>query len=384
AAAPPELLPALLERGTKDGEVRDGVLAVLGARGRWLAAFEPAWGWAASGTSGDEAAAWAEGSAEERAALLRRVRRADPARGLELVRSTWEADHPRVRAALLLELAAGLSDADEPFLEAALDDRRKEVRAAAAEVLAGLPTSRRAARATERARGWVRLSAPSGGLLAKVTGAKAKLAVEPPKACTPEMERDGVEPKPRRKGGQRAWWLEQVVAAVPPAVWTAEAPPETWIAAARAGDWADALLAGWAAAAARHRDPAWAEALVRLGAAGTYQAALFRTLAPDVYRALARSRVERQRTLHGDEESVLFVARSPYPLGAELTAAVLARVSPKALENDWAMRDRLRLLAARLDPAAALDVVTAWEPAPRGAWVDLLHARHALHEAFAS
>ena len=55
---------------------------------------------------------------------------------------TWED-----REAFVQRFAAGLSDADEPFLEAVLDDSRKAVRVAAAELLRRLPRSAYAQRA---------------------------------------------------------------------------------------------------------------------------------------------------------------------------------------------------------------------------------------------
>jgi hypothetical protein len=44
--APEERLPDLLEAATATQALRDDVEAVLGERGRWLAALEPRWAWA--------------------------------------------------------------------------------------------------------------------------------------------------------------------------------------------------------------------------------------------------------------------------------------------------------------------------------------------------
>lgn len=317
--------------------------------------------------------------------LLRRARRADPALGLELVRSTWDADSPRDRAAFLAELDEGLSDADEPFLEAALDDRRKEVRLAAAGVLRRLPTSRLARRMAERARPLLRISLPPGGLVSKLSGAKPEVTVALPTECSKEMARDGIEPKPPQWTGERAWWLRQTIAATPPSTWSADAPPETWIAAARRNEWSEVLLAAFVDAAERHRDAAWAEALIRTRAAGRILGPLASSLPPERYRALGAEMLSGSRAPLGKSGyDLVYLAASPHPLGPELTRALFARLSPSELVTDYVAREHLRAIAPRADPGAAMEIVAGWDAQPRGAWLDLLHYRHALQEAFAS
>jgi hypothetical protein len=126
----------------------------LGKRGRWLARQNPDWAYAVAGEVPDEPGAideaWTTGTPEARVALLRQLRQADPARGRELLASTWKTDGPEDRAAFLKAFEIGLGPDDEPFLEAALDDRRKEVRAAAIELLTRLPGSRLVRRMIER------------------------------------------------------------------------------------------------------------------------------------------------------------------------------------------------------------------------------------------
>jgi hypothetical protein len=396
-AVPDDLLAALLAAASAWEELREAALPVLGARGRWLAARNPAWAWAVAGGAGaapeddgapeDARGMWETGTAEVRRMLLRRARKTDPALGLELVRSTWDADPPKDRAAFVEELDEGLSDADEAFLEAALDNKRKEVRQAAAWVLRRLPTSRLARRMTERARPLLSISLPSGGLVSKLTGAKPEITVELPAECTTEMVRDGVEPKPRQGMGERAWWLLQVVAATPPSAWSADAPPDAWIAAASRGEWAAVLLVAFAEAAERYGDTAWVEALIRARPTVVWErlGPLAAFLPPERWRALGTQMLSESRSaLSGGEFTMLYLATAPHPLGPELTRAFFARVSPSALVTDYGLREQLRLVAPRADPGAALEIIARWEAQPRGAWIDLLHFRHALHEAFAS
>ena len=91
------------------------------------------------------------------------LRRTDPAPRA----SSWRAPGPPSprsdRARFLAALATGLTVDDDAFLEQALDDRRKEVREAALELLRRLPGSSLGRRMAERARAAVRVErGPSG------------------------------------------------------------------------------------------------------------------------------------------------------------------------------------------------------------------------------
>src|SRR6185437_16208150 len=83
--------------------------------------------------------------------------RADPASGRALVEATWSSDGARYRAAFIAGLGTGLSTDDEPLLNQALSDRSFEVRRVATELLARLPGSEAARRASSRAAAAVRL-----------------------------------------------------------------------------------------------------------------------------------------------------------------------------------------------------------------------------------
>ena len=149
---PHALLPVALD--VQQEELRPAVSAVLGERGRWLAGFNPAWAWATipeGGTEEDDEAAWEEGALPERLEALRRVRGRDADQGLWWVDEAWKAEKAEARTAMAAALETGLSSADEPFLERALDDRSVRVHEAAAALLARIPGSAYAARAASRA-----------------------------------------------------------------------------------------------------------------------------------------------------------------------------------------------------------------------------------------
>jgi hypothetical protein len=157
---------------------------------------------------------------------------------------------------LLGALQIGLSADDEPFLEAALDDKRKGVRQAAAECLARLPGSAHAKRNLARLAGLIVMEEAKGGLLGRFRS--RKLTVQLPAALDKAAVRDGLEAKPpaARKVGERAFWLEQMVELVPPRYWcerfSCDAP--TFVAAALATDHASELLSALSLASTRYPD----------------------------------------------------------------------------------------------------------------------------------
>jgi hypothetical protein len=255
-----DLLPALLELGTKRTDLRDSITHVLGMRGQWLVRQNQAWEWAEAANTIDESAlegVWQTGSRDKRLRLLRELRRINPSRSRALVSSTWEEETPEDRVAFLRAFAINLGDADEFTLEAALDNRRKEVRHTAADLLARLPASALVRRMKERVQPLVSIS--TSGVLKR----KMQLEVTLPADCDKAMQRDGVEPKPTHGIGEKAWWLMQMLSIVPPRVWCEKFGLSALeiLQLARTHELKSALLGGWERAARRHRDALWVEAL---------------------------------------------------------------------------------------------------------------------------
>jgi hypothetical protein len=222
-----------------------------------MASLEPRWSFAARSTPDPER-------------LRRRIRDADASRDRAAALGALHRHAPEVAAEALTEAWPGLAakdkvaclhalepvdPADEALLEAALDDRAKTVRAAAADRLAHLPNSELVRRSQERLR----------KQLVLVEGALEMVA---PTKLEPEAERDGVVQKPpSAPHGARISWVEQTIARVPPARLEARfrLSPEALIEAAHRGKTGPGLILALSAAALRHRDAAWAEALVAAG-----------------------------------------------------------------------------------------------------------------------
>ncbi|MFJ8072628.1 DUF5691 domain-containing protein [Streptomyces sp. NPDC096176] len=270
---PASLLPALLDAARARTDLRPHALAFAGPRGLWLARLNPEWKFALRGGSagsalpdmGDPEAVrslWDEGLFAERVALLAGVRAHDANAALTLLGTTWATERAEDRLMFLDSLRAGLSPADEPFLEQALADRSRNVRATAAELLSALPQSALAGRMAERAASCVALD--------RSGDAGAVIAVEAPHECDADMQRDGVVPNPPSGRGERAWWLGQLVEAAPLSVWSGRLGGRTAdeiVALPVSDDWADELHAAWCRAAVRQSDAEWSRALLGAPAA---------------------------------------------------------------------------------------------------------------------
>lgn len=269
-------LPDLLELGVARKDLRGEVLALLGKRGRWLAAQNPEWEYAIADLSSVEQSAsdtqreswgsiWQTSGRVARLALLAELRRARPAYARELLLTTWVEEKADDRAAFVAVLKTGLSIDDEPFLEGALDDRSKEVRRVAAQLLSRLPQSQLVGRMRARVEPLLRW-VPGRKPVILVPGRKPVIEVSLPEDCDKSMKRDGVEQRPPYPSvGDRAWWLFQLLSAIPPSLWSQrwQEPPAELLAAAQRGEWEPVLIGGWAQAASHNQDADWAEAIVQ-------------------------------------------------------------------------------------------------------------------------
>jgi hypothetical protein len=208
---PAESLPLLLERGRTDKPLRQAILPVLGERGLWLAevATVKGWHWFAPQ---DVEHTWEQGEKVERLALIELLRQSDPDRARALVEHTWKEERAADRADLLTLFQGGLSMADEPFLEAALDDRGQEVRQIAARWLAYLPESRFAQRMIARFKAFVTIDKPSAGQPTVIYSMPTKL--------DESMKRDGLARPTSETGvGVGAYALQRLMSCTPPSAW---------------------------------------------------------------------------------------------------------------------------------------------------------------------
>lgn len=236
---PYELLPMALNQ--TDGVVRRKIMPVLGERGRWLSKLNPHWNWVTQGTDAltkqDSAAlrrAWEEGKLPQRAVALSVIRQTDSAEGRRWFEESLPQERADARAQLLEQFQHGLNTDDEPLLERLLDDRSEQVKQVAASLLSQLPDSAYVLRMTSRANTLLILQ-------------QGRLVAVPPEELPQDWQRDGISSKAPPGKGKRAWWVEQVISAVPLSHWTKRLgmTAANLLSVLETNDYAEDIALGW-------------------------------------------------------------------------------------------------------------------------------------------
>ncbi|MDP9951605.1 MULTISPECIES: DUF5691 domain-containing protein [Streptomyces] len=380
--APASLLPPLLDAARARTDLRPQALAFAGPRGLWLAGLNPDWRFALRGAAGGTlrpdvtdpdavARLWEEGLFAERIALLDAVRAQDPPAGTALLATTWAAERAEDRLMFLDSLRSGLGNADEPFLEQALSDRSRNVRATAAELLSALPASALAGRMAARALSCVHLDR---------TGVSPGIAVEAPHECDAGMQRDGVAAVPPAGRGERSWWLGQLVEATPLDVWEERfggRAAEEVVALPVADEWAGELHAAWCRAAVRQRNPHWSRALLGRPSAppasgpGTASIAERSKLLSVLEEGERASWVAGFIAAHGLSEAFQLLGVCTVPWAGPLGRAVVDAldIARDGGSYPWSFSGVMGLAERCLDPAEAdrLEVLTAAQDEQEGA-----------------
>ncbi|WP_433171776.1 DUF5691 domain-containing protein [Actinoallomurus sp. CA-150999] len=399
---PAHLLPDLLHKGRSDRALRPSIARAAGRRGVWLAMRNLDWAYlvvASGGDSAQDPEVWKTGARAQRVAHLMRLRATDPATARTTLSSTWAREPAPERALFLTTFERGLSLADEDFLEDALDDRGLEVRRIAADLLARLPGSAHAGRMADRARACLRPRSGAAATSARPTACAATpegIVVAPPADHDEAMRRDGIPYHAVERIGNHAGWLREILARTPLSAWTDRfgTAPERIVRlpivvdASRepdAGRTRDVHL-GWARAAARQRDAAWARALL----AGDVVLGEVTTLADllDVLPAVERddAAAEAVRRIEGHADRLTVLERVPGPWAGALADAVAAALAAAASDPDGERFpvDLARLAGERLGPATAprLADLVRRHPAcrPLSELADVLRFRHDMLE----
>jgi hypothetical protein len=369
---PSRLLPELLEKGRGDRGLRPAIARAAGRRGVWLALQNTDWAYLVGigDDPGGDAEVWETGTRPQRIAYLTRLRGTDPAAAREALAATWASEPAPDRAALLATFEHGLSGGDEEFLEKALEDRGKDVRQLASDLLARLPGSAYGRRMAARALRCVRPERRARGR----HGTETWISVELPEGHDEEMARDGIpfHPSgsfaPERAGrpvGTQAAWLREILARTPLSTWTelfAASPADIVCLPVGSGGEHDGRSArdvhtGWARAAVRQRDVGWARALLKSGVLVDEPDALAEllTVLPEGERSATAADLIRWGESQTDVLRVL--GQVPGPWEGPLADAVIATIA-LAFESDRGDRPRFRirlcdLAEERLTPAAA-------------------------------
>ncbi|MFC9505198.1 DUF5691 domain-containing protein [Streptomyces sp. NPDC057002] len=385
-APPPHALPALLDAARGRTDLRPAVLEFSGPRALWLARLNQDWRFALRSTPGGGAALphtddddriqqlWQEGLFAERVALLSALRSREPAAARELLATTWTTERAEDRLMFLDSMRAGLGPDDEPFLEQALADRSRNVRATAAELLSALPGSALAARMAVRAEACLAIDHTQTPQITPT------IAVEAPHECDPGMERDGVVAKAPAGRGERSWWFGQLLEAAPLGTWSRRLggrTPREIVALPVADGWQGELHAAWCRAAVRQRDAEWSRALLgepsapEAGGPGAVSLAERAKLLGTLGAAERAEWVAGFIATHGLSEAfqLLGVCAVPWsgPLGRAVVDAL--NIARDAGSYPWSFSGVMGLAERCLDPSEAgrLDALLAVPDEPENA-----------------
>ncbi|HEU5202676.1 MAG TPA: DUF5691 domain-containing protein [Candidatus Limnocylindrales bacterium] len=379
---PDEWLPELMALVARTDDA-DALVELGGPRAAWLAGMVP-------GLAGDTwwrtADDWDEGwaatpSGPARAGLLRRFRQEDLERARTSLAGWWSNVASEDRARVLAAIEVNLDPADQPFLDQALEDRRADVRRAAARLLVLIPDSG----LTRRLEAAAQPLLSSGGRLRK----SLKVALPNP---SDQFEALGFTSRPAPGYGERAWLLRQLLAHVRPRRWTAwlNADVAALVDQAARSDEARPLLEGWIDATGRFGDREWAEALLR----NTTVADKVTSSVGQVLDGL--SPVERAQAVAdaaGNLEAsslAALAATVPAPWPDPLSDAVLAAARALGREQYPAppLYELIRVAALRLPPGRVdeLEAAASFKGELRPALTDVVETirlRARIHEAFA-
>ncbi|MEU7467282.1 DUF5691 domain-containing protein [Streptomyces sp. NPDC044984] len=382
-AAPPAALPALLDAARGRTDLRPAALRFAGPRALWLARFNPDWRFALRSTPGGGTSVprlhdtegirrlWQEGLFAERVALLTALRSRRPATARELLAASWATERAEDRLMFLDSLRTGLGPDDEPFLEQALADRSRNVRATAAELLSALPGSALAERMAVRAGACVAVDR---------TRDTPTIVVEAPHECDAGMERDGVVARAPAGRGERSWWLGQLVEAAPLGSWSRRLggrTPREIVALPVADDWRGELHAAWCRAAVRQRDAAWSRALLgepsapEAGGPGAVSLAERAQLLGTLDAAERAEWVAGFIETHGLSEAFQLLGVCAVPWAAPVGRAVVdaLNIARDAGSYPWSFSGVMGLAERCLDPSEAgrLDALLAVPDEPENA-----------------
>lgn len=274
---PAEYLPSVLSYGINQSSLRSVIQRVTGQNGQQLAAQNPQWTYASPIQLTWDVARerWNRlKTTTTRQDFLRQLRTQDPELGLRLLQSVWKSEQPSSRSSIIRALEIRLSMADEPFLEAALDDRNNSVRKKAADLLTMLPASRlcqRMARNTASLLEWVVEdqktddSENSDENEEKTAQPQAHIAIHFPTELSPEIQRDGVLKRAIKDDTRRQRMeLLEMITAVPLDVWTErwQVTPSEIVQAVQRSRWPRTLTQALTQAAERQQNLDWVDALL--------------------------------------------------------------------------------------------------------------------------
>jgi len=241
---PPEYLPELLDRSVRDPDFWEKLRPAVGARGEWLANQNPAWQHLYAADAGD----WFTADFDTRLKLLAEARRNRPLITAAWLEKTWDQESNDHKIKFLETLRTGLSLFDESLLNRAMHAKSRDVRFAAATLLATLPECQHCIGWTALAQRWSKF-AKTGDLPTFLDKTLPDIEAQPAAALFALTDGKGLR-------SARQSILQTLLRLLPPAVWEVGFPFNL-LTDLQDDPERDFALPALLEATARHHDPDW-------------------------------------------------------------------------------------------------------------------------------
>lgn len=332
--APDHIVAQLLSYSRANEHYRERILWLVGERGQWLAAQNPAWKMLLR-HRGNDPDVWRHGTPAARSQWLIDTRRRDPALARIELENSWATERGERKAAFVAALAVGRSIDDALLLENALDDDRKDVRREAVTILRGLPGSHFGERMAQRVRDWVHVdrSAPQW-----------RLVVKAPESVDAAARRDGIEDRPNPHTDYRAEYVRQAISSAPLSLWGNMIGYPTGVVNLGIDTaWEAIVHDAWTNAALAQENAEWAAALFRLRGLSTDHR-LLRLVPSQLLVDLLRSGNGDANLRNRDRAAIYAALPRPWP--DDIAAAVVAqweRVAAKSADSGAQVAEYSRL-----------------------------------------
>jgi hypothetical protein len=369
----PASLPGLFNYVKHKPELYELSLQCSGNRGRWLTECIKEWEYLKEEKE-DNSEKFYYGNLQERLIYLHKLRKEKPSEALNIIAEVWDSEGYLAKAEFIKVLETGLSAADDNFLEQALDDKRKEVRRAAANLLSQLPESALVIRMQELARGMVRYNKK-----------RDSVQIHLPQACTKAMRRDGIQSRKIfiKDCGPMANLLAQVISKIPPGWWLdyLDKSPEELLQWSVKTEWRKVFFHGWAKASKNFGDEGWIIACHKfyLKNIRTYSTKdfsvnfMYDNLNNKLFNRFAREYfiTDKSNTFADEQAIVSFLLIDNKQWDEDISLKVIQRIKQTILQDShvfhWSLKTVLKRAAFAIPAVQYLKVKEGW-PTQSYAW----------------
>lgn len=407
----PSILPQLLAYTKHKKELNALVVQSIGDLGIWLANQNPDWQ-AILPIDLKDKAIFEYGTQKERVRYIAALRAVAPTVAIQKLEAVWQTENVSTKVAFLETLNINLQDTDIDFLEQCQADKRKNVRTAAAQLLAQIPTSKLAERMQQYLSTHVLLYPVSNWKKLLSIAKKQKVwEITLEDDCSSQMQKDGISPQRKvlTRQGKKVNQLAQIIAKTPPQWWEKHynlTPIELLKHAAVEKEWFSMFFWGWAQAAHYYQNQTWLLALHQFQSTTWHQQLvwkecslpfLYSHLPPAIFEQAAHTylTVDQKEFLNQETPLTELLLQENYKWSLSLSKIILQAIQNAILSGEYAFQWNIKALLKRAaiatHPMSYAVIVKEWQYHTDnnqwGNWqtavqhfIDTLHFRYQLYQ----